>query len=165
MAHADLMVALTAGTKSHHTADDQAATTLEIVGGDHKWPMHLEGYLGGGWDSDRNSYGDPLRESSYEFGVGLGRSLDLGAFRPHVGAGVARAWSITHQLAGGESPERRFHASAYRPWLTLEALLRIGPNAVFGGTARWSEFKHIYPSLGGTLLGITVGWSSSSGPR
>ena len=158
-ARAELTTALTVGTKSHHTTDDQLGTTLELIGRDHRWPVYLEGYAAGAWDKDHGAREETIQDSGYELGVGLGRMLHLGPFHPHVGAGVARAWSVMH-IIPESGVERWYRDSRYRPWLTLEALFVTRANVVIGGTARWSEFRPTRPSFGGTLLGFTIGWSN-----
>jgi len=137
---------------------------VDLMCGANSWPVLLNAYASGSWGKGPNSVWDEVSESTYETGIGMTRIWNIRSFRPRIGAGIAHLSRRTHILPGGESGESRFEDAGTRLWIVGGGSWPVGSGANLGATVRFSELRHMYPSLGGTHLGLTLGWGWPTAP-
>ena len=155
---ATTLASLTVGMKHFEFWGDQPAQSLDLMWGGHGWPVLLNGFACRASGKAENAFSDTFESSSYEAGVGATRLWSLGAFHPHLGAGISRIWWKTHHLPGEDVADYTSESSGTRAWVAGGGFLPLGSGFHLGATARLSGIRQT-GSLG-TQIGLEVGWGS-----
>jgi hypothetical protein len=151
---------LSIGTNPNRSpAEDQPSVALDLFWGGDNWSVLFNPYFSGSWDKDEDAFGGEALTVDYEAGVGLSRVWNVGSFHPHVGGGVGHLWRRSYRE---EDPMLTERASASHSdtglWASGGVFHHFSSGLSIGTTIRLSGLASPGSHLGGTHVGLTIGW-------
>jgi len=151
-------VNLLLGKKSLDSRESQPCLALDLLWGQRGWPVLFNLYVSGAWDEYETPIYTTNTEANYEAGLGLAKIWNLGSLHPHASAGTGYMWRRIHSDEGETSERRRLNSSDVGLWVGTGTFWRSRWGLDLGVAVRFSGLATSGYSLGGTHVGITLGW-------